>query len=766
MALLAACAGDTIKLFDVLLVNGDPCVLQYAPSPGFQVNSARWNHTNLVLATAGDDRKISLWMQNGRSLGTVPAGSEVEDIGNESILVINFSHKSSRYLCSGGTGKLVRVWDMQRRRCIKWLKGHVATVTGVTYNCRDEHLASISLRGDLILHSLASGSRVTELKDPHDQVLRVLESSPNSRHLLVTAGDDGSIHLWDTTARIPKVSWVRRHLAPISGTCFSSSNEKVLVSVGLDKKMYILDSGMKKPVHCIPGEAPFSSLALKDDGCTLAAGTTSGRVMFYDIRAKPQPTTVLHAYSSSDPIINLSWQRSSPILVDKENCSEQVALLGGIGEDLVLMPDPIPSALLSTKGRIPSSARLGRRFGRSLSSCSERQLAGVGLGTGVSTSTASLHALAGEEASSKKLSWKNRAALQIHRNPSTTKDDMEIFSPLVDVQPITPSFSNLSNNDELKKTLIVQESLPGSSVRAKLVGFKTPFPGEKMKSERVKQLSRGASYENDISRSLPTSPATSGRTMLTKDDRSPSTTPPEDWGGDGVVGKSSSFISQALYSALSISPSNGSKPYGPETAEVFSRTDISAEVANTKPVFRRDSKPAALSSDALFRGRSEIDKSFPPSNKQSSFQVMSNMRHEFLAGPDSPAQQNIGINSSQDYVGISKIAMQDGVKAIDSSTSSRLDPSISTEENSSSFPQGPPSFALQLVQRALEESLGTLQSAIHEDVRNLHLDLLRQSHIQQLQISSLVERLMQNQADLLEEVQALRRENEELRRFN
>lgn len=30
--------------------------------------------------------------------------------------------------------------------------------------------------------------------------------------------------------------------------------------------------------------------------------------------------------------------------------------------------------------------------------------------------------------------------------------------------------------------------------------------------------------------------------------------------------------------------------------------------------------------------------------------------------------------------------------------------------------QGPPSFALQLVQRALEESLGTLQSAIHKDV--------------------------------------------------
>lgn len=37
------------------------------------------------------------------------------------------------------------------------------------------------------------------------QVLRVLDYSRASRHLLVTAGDDGSVHLWDTTGRNPKV---------------------------------------------------------------------------------------------------------------------------------------------------------------------------------------------------------------------------------------------------------------------------------------------------------------------------------------------------------------------------------------------------------------------------------------------------------------------------------------------------------------------------------------------------------------------------------
>jgi protein NEDD1 len=91
-------------------------------------------------------------------------------IPQESILGICFSSKGSRYLGSGGTGKIVRVWDLQRRRCIKWLKGHTDTITGVMYNRRDEHLASISMKGDLIIHNLASGTRAAELKDPHNQV--------------------------------------------------------------------------------------------------------------------------------------------------------------------------------------------------------------------------------------------------------------------------------------------------------------------------------------------------------------------------------------------------------------------------------------------------------------------------------------------------------------------------------------------------------------------------------------------------------------------
>lgn len=94
----------------------------------------------------------------------------------ECIYSISFSNKGSRYLCSGGSGHIVRIWDLQRKRCIKWLSGHTDTITGVMYNCKDEHLASISMKGDLILHNLASGARAAELSDPNGQVNNFLLS--------------------------------------------------------------------------------------------------------------------------------------------------------------------------------------------------------------------------------------------------------------------------------------------------------------------------------------------------------------------------------------------------------------------------------------------------------------------------------------------------------------------------------------------------------------------------------------------------------------
>ncbi|CAN1257324.1 Protein NEDD1 [Linum perenne] len=415
MALLAASGGDTVKLFDVSVDSGDPCTLSYTPSPGSLVNSVKWNHTNLVVASAGEDKKISLWRRNGQNLGTIPlSGTDNGDGMEESISAISFSNKGSRYICSGGSGRVVRIWDLQRKLCIKRLMGHTGTITGTVYNCKDEHLASVSTSGDLIVHNLASGGKAADLKDPYNQVvefvgckcissvvLRVLDYSRIGRHLLVTAGDDGSVHLWDTTGRHPKNSWLKQHSAPTAGVSFSPSSDKIIATVGLDKKLYTYDSGSRRSSSFISYEEPFSSLAFRDDGLVLAAGTGCGRVVFYDVRGKPEPYTVLRAYSSSEAVTSLCWQRSKPVIVN-ENCTAEMALLGGSVKDSILMPDPLPSVTSSS----------------------------------ISLPTVTSVATFGEETPLRRPG----GPLMRLRAPHTGynfNDDMEVFSPLVEVQPIT-----------------------------------------------------------------------------------------------------------------------------------------------------------------------------------------------------------------------------------------------------------------------------------------------------------------------------------------
>ncbi|XP_042426116.1 protein NEDD1-like [Zingiber officinale] len=110
VSLLATCGGDTVKLFDVTVDAGDPCTLSYTPSPGSQINSVKWNHTNLVVASAGDDKKISLWNKNGQSMGSFPShGSDLaDDIEVAHCLLINLFY-CDQYILSTTVNDYSRV---------------------------------------------------------------------------------------------------------------------------------------------------------------------------------------------------------------------------------------------------------------------------------------------------------------------------------------------------------------------------------------------------------------------------------------------------------------------------------------------------------------------------------------------------------------------------------------------------------------------------------------------------------------------------------
>jgi len=67
-----------------------------------------------------------------------------------------------------------------------------------------------------------------------------------------------------------------KHSKACYGVAFSPTNELLLCSAGLDKKIQFFDIAEKKNVKSISAHEPISCLSFFIDGVTIAAGTLSG----------------------------------------------------------------------------------------------------------------------------------------------------------------------------------------------------------------------------------------------------------------------------------------------------------------------------------------------------------------------------------------------------------------------------------------------------------------------------------------------------------
>ena len=72
--------------------------------------------------------------------------------------------------------------------------------------------------------------------------------SPFRKSLLAAAGDDGSVHIWNTTAGEVSASFRNSHHAPATGLAFSPVNHLLLTSCGLDCRIVFYDIAEGKTV--------------------------------------------------------------------------------------------------------------------------------------------------------------------------------------------------------------------------------------------------------------------------------------------------------------------------------------------------------------------------------------------------------------------------------------------------------------------------------------------------------------------------------------
>ena len=115
--------------------------------------------------------------------------------------------------------------------------------------------------------------------------------------------------LWDANT-VKRTSSFSEHKAPASGLSFSPMNEMLLSSAGFDKRCFCYDVLSGKTAATIKTNEPLTCLDFRQDGSTIALGTSKGKIFLYDLRTTKMPSQVLEPHPGK-PVTCLVYQSSN-----------------------------------------------------------------------------------------------------------------------------------------------------------------------------------------------------------------------------------------------------------------------------------------------------------------------------------------------------------------------------------------------------------------------------------------------------------------------
>lgn len=243
-------------------------------------------------------------------------------------------NSTSRYVAGGGLDGKIFVWDLKASpyKLKKSYTDHKAAVTAVQFNWNDSVIASGSESGEIILFNVVTGLGSAPLAGAQRlQAVRQLQYSHFRKSLLASASDDGTVALWDASARRPLLSFQAQHRAPATALAFSPINEMLLTSVGLDKRIVCYDVQNGTALRTMLAESPLTAVDILHDGATLAVGSTRGKVCIYDLRAGTAPVRALSAHKAS--VQGLRFQHKASPAPSKASSKASKAAKASLRQD-------------------------------------------------------------------------------------------------------------------------------------------------------------------------------------------------------------------------------------------------------------------------------------------------------------------------------------------------------------------------------------------------------------------------------------------------
>jgi WD40 repeat protein len=192
-----------------------------------------------------------------------------------------------RHLVTGGSSRVVQVWDAQTGEFVSTLGAHDRAIRGLAFSPDGRHLASVS--GDSKM-KLWDATRLTEAQEARRTVpVWVswfpfnLAFSPDGRHL-VAGGEKNTVGIWDVQTG-EEIRILEGHSGDVCAAAFSPDpGGRWVASAGEDTTVKIWDSRTGRLVRSFRGHTRLvTSIAFSPDGRLLLSGSRDGTVKVWDL---------------------------------------------------------------------------------------------------------------------------------------------------------------------------------------------------------------------------------------------------------------------------------------------------------------------------------------------------------------------------------------------------------------------------------------------------------------------------------------------------
>eukprot|EP01083_Nonionella_stella_P096577 271543_1 len=197
----------------------------------------------------------------------------------------------TKYIACGTRDGNVSVVDWTRRKMIYRSEAQKNACTAVAYTVSREfkYVASGHSNGDIVFHNVSTNRLCQRVRAPGStQAVRGLGYGRGA--LMAACSDEGRVTLWDVNA-YKHVSDMNVFDAPAHGVQFHPTRSQ-FAACSLDKRFSVFDAKTSKSVHKITTSHPLSCMSHSPNGSSLVFGTTDGFVLVYDFRSLSSPVGI------------------------------------------------------------------------------------------------------------------------------------------------------------------------------------------------------------------------------------------------------------------------------------------------------------------------------------------------------------------------------------------------------------------------------------------------------------------------------------------